>query len=436
MFTKNAWALLPAATLLLCPIAAEAKTLTDALTTGKASVNSRLRYENVDDKVFADEAEGMTLRTRLGYETSPFYKFTAMVEFEDTHAIGGMDRYQLPPPPNPITANEAVIADPEQTELNRIQLRYRGVSKLDLILGRQRLTLDNQRWIGAVGFRQNEQTFDAFSAVYTGISDWTFNYSFVDRVYGITDVFDANVNDALFNVTYNGFTLGKITAYSYLLSNQEDVFGVLNPGLRYFSNDTLGVRFDGFYMLPTTVPLRAFYRAEYAKQDVDRNNAATPPVKVENTMHYVLGEFGMGYTFGSGAYTLIPMVGYEVLGSDGGNYGLQTPYATKHAFQGWVDQFLVTPNEGLVDTYVSLGFDLNAYTTKFVAMYHDYTSDEDNPTSKKEVDFGSEWNVQAIKTIGANWTVGTKAGRYSDGSAAAATRKDSTKLWAWIEFNF
>src|SRR3990167_2607963 len=366
MFTKNAWALLPAATLLLCPIAAEAKSLTDALTTGKASVNSRLRYENVDDTAFQDEGEAMTLRTRLGYETSPFYNFTSLVEFEDTHAIGGMDQYQLPPPPNPNPLLDAVVADPEQTELNRIQLRYRGVSKLDLILGRQLLTMDNQRWIGNVGFRQNEQTFDAFNAIYTGISDWTFNYTFVDRVYGITDVFDANVNDALFNVSYNSFTLGKITAYSYLLSNQEDAFGTLNGGLRYFSNDTMGVRFDGGYMLPTTFPLRAFYRAEYAKQDVKRLAGA---VKVENTMHYNLAEFGMGYTFGGGAYTLAQMVGYEVLGSDGGNYGLQTPYATKHAFQGWVDQFLVTPVEGLVDTYVSLGFDLNAHATKFLAMF-------------------------------------------------------------------
>lgn len=433
MTMKTALAMLPAATLLIAPVTVEAKTLTDALTTGKASVNARLRYENVDDTWFSKEGEAMTLRTRLGYETSPFYKFTAMVEFEDTHKIGGMEDYQLPPPPAFVRANEAVIADPEQTELNRIQLRYRGVSKLDMILGRQRLTLDNQRWIGAVGFRQNEQTFDAFNAIYTGISDWTFNYSYVDRVYGIADTFDANVNDALLNVSYNGFTLGKITAYSYLLSNQEDNFAALNGGLNFQSNDTQGVRFDGFYMLPTTVPLRAFYRAEYAKQSVDR---LVSNVKVDTTTHYKLAELGMGYTFGGGKYALIPMVGYEVLGSDGGNYGLQTPYATKHAFQGWVDQFLVTPVEGLVNTYVSLGFDLNAYSTKFVAIYHDYKSDEDRPATQKEVDFGSEWNVQAIKTIGANWTVGTKAGRYSDGSAATGNRVDNTKLWAWVEFNF
>ena len=425
-----------AATLFCTPLAADAKTFTETLASGKASVNVRLRYENVDDDAFEDEAEAMTIRTRLGYETAPFHGFTTLVEFEDIHALGGMDQYQPPAPPIPAATGDAVVADPEQTELNRVQLRYRGISRLDLVLGRQRLMYDNQRFIGNVGFRQDEQTFDAFSAVYTGIADWTFSYAYVDKVSGITPVFDANVNDTLLNVAYNGFTFGKISAYAYLLTNEEEVLGTLNPGLRYFNNDTTGIRFDGAYILPTTVPLRAIYRAEYAKQSVDRNNAATPPVKVDNDAKYMLAELGMGYTFGGGAYALTPMIGYELLGSDDGLYGLQTPYATKHAFQGWTDQFLVTPNEGLVDTYFSLGFDLNAYGIKMLAMYHDYESDEKSTTTNQDIDFGKEWNAQLMKTIGANWIVGAKYARYTEGDAVAATRKDANKLWAWVELNF
>ncbi len=434
MFTKKSWGLVPAATLLMCPLMAEAKTLTEALTTGKASVNARLRYENVDDTFFKREAEAMTIRTRVGYETSPFHSFTALVEMEDTHALGGMDNYQLPgPPATPATGN-AVIADLQQTELNRVQLRYRGISRLDATVGRQRLMFDNQRWVGNVGFRQNEQTFDAFSAIYTGIPDWTLTYAYVDRVYGITDVMDSDVTDSLFNVAYSGFTLGKISAYAYQLSNQEKDFTKINPGLRFIDNDTYGMRFDGAYILPTTVPLRAIYRAEYAEQDVKRLSGAST---VDNDAEYMLAEFGMGYTFGSGAYTLIPLAGYEVLGSDDGKYGLQTPYATKHAFQGWVDQFLVTPNEGVRATYVSLGFDLNFLGTKFLAAFHDFDSDEKNTTTKRKVDFGKEWNFQVTKAIGANWILGSKVGKYEDGDAtAAAARKDSTKLWAWVELNF
>jgi len=347
-----------------------------------------------------------------------------------------MDKYQLPAPPPVAQNGDAVIADPEQNELNRVQLRYRGVSKLDLVLGRQRIVYDNQRFIGNVGFRQDEQTYDAFSALYTGIPDWTFAYAYIDQVNGITPVFDANVNDTLINIAYSGFTFGKFTAYGYLLTNEEDVLTTLNPGLRYFNNDTIGLRFDGAYILPTTLSLKAIYRAEYAKQSVDRNNTATPPVKVDNDMKYGLAELGMAYTFSGAAYALTPLIGYELLGSDKGQYAVQTPYATKHAFQGWVDQFLVTPNEGLVDKYFSLGFDLNNYTTKILAVYHEYDSDEKNITTKKDIDFGSEWNLQVIKTIGANWIVGAKYGRYFDGDKVVATRKDSDKAWAWVELNF
>ena len=127
------------------------------------------------------------------------------MEFEDIHTLGGMDDYQLPAPPKPLATGDAVIADPEQTELNRVQLRYRGIPRLDLTLGRQRLMWDNQRFIGNVGFQQDEQTFDAFSAAYTGITGLTVNYAYVDHVDGIIETTDANVSDSLVNIAYTGF---------------------------------------------------------------------------------------------------------------------------------------------------------------------------------------------------------------------------------------
>ncbi len=443
MHTTKAWAALPAATLLLCPMVAEAKTFTESLATGKAYVNARMRYEGVEDQAFASEAEAMTIRTRLGYETAPISGFTALVEFEDIHTLGGMESYQLPAPPAPALSGDAVIADPEQTELNRVQLRYRGISRLDMVLGRQRLLLDNQRFIGNVGFRQDEQTFDAFSAMYTGIPDWTLTYAYVDGVNGIMESFDANVSDALLNVSYNGFTFGKIIAYSYNLENQEENLTVLNGGLNYDSNDTQGVRFDGAYVLPSTVPLRALYRAEVARQKVELRNTD------EFETDYNLLEAGLAWTFGGGAYALTPMLGYELLGSDDSQrtapgvdtriYAFQTPYATKHIFNGWVDQFLVTPAQGLDDRYLSLGFDLNNYTTKVLVMYHEYQSDVDAGALGDKLDLGYETNVQVVKTIGANWTVGAKYGEYQQGDAAdvaISKKRDADKVWLWAELNF
>ena len=55
----------------------------------------------------------------------------------------------------------SVVADPEGAEVNQYGLRYDGVPGLAATLGRSKLILDNARWVGNVGWRQNEQTFDA-----------------------------------------------------------------------------------------------------------------------------------------------------------------------------------------------------------------------------------------------------------------------------------
>ena len=45
-----------------------------------------------------------------------------------------------------------------------------------------------------------------------------------------------------------------------------------------------------------------------------------------------------------------------MLGGDNGsgNRAFQTPLATKHAFQGWADQFLTTPADGIEDAYLGV----------------------------------------------------------------------------------
>jgi hypothetical protein len=425
------------------PVQAD-ENLFKSLTSGKFTAYERMRYESVEDDAFAKDAEALTLRSRLGYETAPYHGFTVLTEYENVSDVGGMDEYALPAPPTPAATGNAVIADPENNEFNRFQLRYRGISKLDLILGRQYLVYDNQRWIGNVGFRQDDQTFDAFSAVYKGIDDFTFSYAHIDQVNGITPKFNSDTNDNLINISYNGFTWGKFTAYSYDLKNQNDTLRLaaplidVNPGLRYISNDTIGLRFDGSYNLPTTVPLRALYRAEYATQTAEIMD--TPVLQNTYDADYKLGEIGITWGFGGGNFALTPMLGYESLGSDNGLYGLQTPYATKHAFNGWADQFLVTPKEGLVDQYFTLGFDMNAYAVKTMLQYHEYSSETDNVKTLAGLDLGTETSFQVMKTFGPKWTIGTKFAVYDQADSHAdvktSGKKDLTKAWAWVEYNF
>jgi hypothetical protein len=441
-FVKNTICTLGMGCLLLPLPGLAAEDFIKSVSSGMFTSNLRLRYEEVDDDAFAKSAEALTLRGRLAYETAPFYAFTLLTEGEHVTHVAGVNHYQLPAPPTPPASGNAVVADPEGTELNRFQLRYRGISKADLILGRQYIVYDNQRWIGNVGWRQNDQTFDAFSALYKGVDDFIFNYAYSDRVNGITPEFNANTSDNLFNISYNGFVWGKLIAYSYNLENKDDTLGGppaqidVNPGMRFVTNDSVGLRFDGAYNLPTTVPLRAVYRAEYARQEAKVYDK--PAVEGSYDADYKLAELGLVWTFGEGNYALSPLLGYESLGSDDGRYGLQTPYATKHAFNGWADQFLITPKEGLVDEYFILGFDVNSYAVKTMLQYHDYESDSDSLATGTHLNLGSEYSLQALKTFGPKWTIGVKYSLYEEAGSskdvAASGKKDLDKVWAWVEF--
>lgn len=454
---------------MLCNTTAHADAFTDALTGGKASGNFRLRYEDVNvDSTTIKDATALTLRSRLGYETAPFYGFTAMLEFEDVHVVGGKDNYS-PESIDPVKAASATattstnpytyapIVDPEVTEINRAYLRYRGISKLDLGLGRQRIILDNQRYVGAVAWRQDEQTFDAFTAKYDGIPDWSFYYAYVDKANGIASEkyiynFDVDSSDNLFNITYSGFQLGKITAYGYFLNNQEPFAEIrniapklneLNPALRYTSNDTYGLRFDGVYIMPTTMPLRLFYTADYAKQKQETIQSSG---HTKFDMDYSLFETGIGYASKVGM--LSAKIAQETLGSDTDYIGtssfmqgFQTPYATKHIFNGWVDMFLNTPAGGLKDRYATLAADLQPYGVKLMAMYHKYDQVDGPVGAVGARRLGSELNLQALKQFGSNYTLGVKYGEYNADSGVATIvgttgNIDTTKFWVWGEFTF
>ena len=62
-----------------------------------------------------------------------------------------------------------MIADPAMTALNWLQLTYASDYDTKFVVGRQRILVGNQRFIGNSGWRQHEQTFDAVSAVNTSI---------------------------------------------------------------------------------------------------------------------------------------------------------------------------------------------------------------------------------------------------------------------------
>lgn len=362
---------------------AGAEELSQFISAGKATADLRLRYEQNDTDNTLKTADALTLRSRVGVESGDVSGFKLLVEFEDIQAL--VDDYA------PEKTGYDLVADPVDSELNRLQVSY-AKDEFSAVVGRQRILLDNTRFVGNVGWRQNEQTFDAVKLGYK-TPVYQAQYAYINQVNDIT-FNDVDVSDHLLNVNYSGFKSGSLTGYAYLLKDDETDA----------KNDTFGARFTGKQAVND---LSVIYTAEYALQKTDDFDAS-----------YLALEGGVlvqGVTLA---------LGYESLGSDDGAYGFQTPLATKHAFNGWADKFLNTPNDGLTDTYVKVATAIAG--VNLLAFYHDYGAEQGSD------DKGSEVNLQATKGFGKNYSAGLKYATYSKGDAGA----DTDKAWLWVEAKF
>lgn len=372
---------------------------TGALTGGKPSADLRLRYEGVDQANITEDARATTLRLRLGYETGMWQGFSALVEAENVTALGG-ERYNSTV--NGKT-NFPVVADPEATEINQAYLSYTGLPGTRLKYGRQRITLDNHRFIGNVGWRQNEQTFDAFSVSNVSLpqTNITAGYIFnVNRVFSDkSPQGNFKMNSPIFNINYKGWSVGEVAAYGYLLDFTD---------VAASSTQTYGLRLKG------SAPLggvKAVYTAEYATQRDYRDNPR---------------DFSLKYYFLEGGVGLAAAefkLGYEVLGGNS-TVAFQTPLATLHAMNGWADQFLTTPATGLKDAYVSAA--TTVLGARLEAIYHDFRADSGNAR------YGTEWDLQAVKAIDKTYSVGAKYASYD----AKGFSVDTEKFWLWAEAKF
>lgn len=371
----------------------------DALKGGTLSLNLRARWEHADQDGL-DASDALTLRTRLGYTTAPVQGFTLSAEFEDITPLDGDDYNQAGL--NPSAADRTVIADPETTEVNQAWLSY-TLDKTLVKLGRQRLVLDNQRFVGDVGWRQNQQTFDAVSIQDKTLDQLTLTYAYlwqINRVFGREHPQGQWDSDShAISASYAGLPFGTLAGYAYLLDfdnspdNSSATFGASLAGTR------------------DTGSLTVSYRAEYATQG-DYGSS------VRNyRADYLLGELGAGTDAITGA------LGYEVLGTDN-NFGFRMPLATLHAFNGWADLFLVTPNAGLRDLYMKATATLPRGWT-VTGFYHTFENDRGDELGD-EIDLLVSWKINK------QFTALAKAASFNSDSPLP----DVSKFWMQVEFAF
>ena len=198
-------------------LAAEPGPLQTAFSGIKPIFDARLRTEDVDQEGIANDANAITLRAHLGFETGKAWGTSLLVEGE---AVVPIENDYRPDPLVPKKVTYPVVADPETYEINRFQLVNTSIPGTTLTLGRQRILLDDQRFVGNVGWRQNEQTFDALRIVNKSVKNLVLDATYlnrVNRIFGHDSPQGTYEGDsALLNASYQT-KVGKITGFGYLL---------------------------------------------------------------------------------------------------------------------------------------------------------------------------------------------------------------------------
>jgi hypothetical protein len=373
----------------------------------KPILETRLRSETVDQGSL--DANAVTLRLRAGVEAR-LGKVSFLAEGEGTVApVNDYNAFPFALADRQRRPQYAVVADPRNAELNRLQLQYTS-DAVTVTAGRQRINLDDQRWVGSVGWRQNEQTFDALRGeAKLGPVAVDLAYAISQRTIFGEDAGPRAAFDGEFVFAGVGSKLGPLEGklFSYLVDYRED-FLLAN------SSQTYGAILTGAFPLGGSDKLAL--RASYALQS---DYGANPFDYAADYRSFEGGARIAGFNVA---------VGWERLGSDNGR-AVQTPLATLHKFNGWADLFLTTPPAGLEDAYVSIGktFEgvralpgLNAN----VALHQFDSADGD-------LEYGTEWDASAGVRIG---KIGLLL-KYADYDAKAFGA-DTRKLWLQAEWAF
>ena len=154
-----------------------AEDLANLVDYGKVSVDARYRYENVDQDNTLNNANAQTLRTRIGVQSGKWHGLSGLVEVDNVSRIGDASYNNT----RDGQKDFSVVADPDGTEFNQALLRY-DYKYGNAVAGRQRINLDNQRFVGGVAWRQNEQTYDGVLGQIKPITGMTLTYSYLDNI--------------------------------------------------------------------------------------------------------------------------------------------------------------------------------------------------------------------------------------------------------------
>lgn len=418
-------------TLFAVAIAAETPdpTFKEALTEGKLGAEVRLRYERVAEKnlppTMESKADALTVRLALGYTTKVWKGLSASAQYEGVFAL--VDDYNA----YPGTASEyPVVADPEDSGLNQAWVRYQNGGEnwsAKATFGRQEVNLLNQRWLGAVAWRQNHQSFDAASVSAKLPASLTLDYTYLSKVHrivgdhapaaGFGNDGEADMEGHAFSLAWKADKKLSVSGYGLMVDMDKPYVGI--------SSSTLGVRIAGPWSLSDSIAIP--FAFDIAQQSEYGGRT------VEFSGDYLAAEGGISWK------GLSAKLMYEQLGSDDGLAAVQSPFATLHAFNGWADVFLNTPVNGLITKGLVIDGPIPGLprVSGTIGAFQ-FESDENSLDYGSELDLQLTWKPLATEKellLGAKiaWFEGDDA---FTGTRAYAAETDVSKYMVWTQYAF
>lgn len=375
---------------------------------------ARYRFEHVDQQGFDRNAIASTVRLRIGLRTGTYRGLTFLVEGEGTALLGANNFNSTQ---NGFT-NFPVVPDPEQVELNRAQVQAKLSEQVQLTIGRQKIAFGNERFVGNVDFRQDDQTFDAIrfdAQPHDRMNITIAGGNRVNRIFGNENVATPPPQTGSFTGSYVlGNVTGEITdtidgeIYGLWLDFEESP----NESTR-----TIGIRLNGNHDVGGGIVLG--WTGEYAYQ----NETAENPLDID--LFYALAE--------GRVKTLVGTLngGVEVLDGNG-TVGFSTPLSTLHKFNGTADVFLVTPAVGLRDAFIGWTSELPGLgpvrQMKANVTWHDFSSDNGSD------DLGQEIDAELVAIVNKNVGTGLKFAKYGGGDAMAPP--NTTRFWFTLDLKY
>jgi hypothetical protein len=375
--------------------AEEAATMSDALTQGQFGAFARYRLDSVDDDTKPEAALASTLRTALSYASKPFHGLSGVVELYSVNSLGPIAYNWLgnPHATAPEYARYPNINDPENAGFSQCYGQWASPSSdYRVRVGRQLIALNDEQWLTASRYRQNQSVVDTAWFTASPGAGFTFDggYLWANR-----DVVARHfrLDGYIGNLAYRVGDTARLTAYGIWTDYQDSAAA---------GNDlqTMGLRVEN--QEHKQDPWQVLYIVDVAAQSPAFDN----PSSAEQHSWYGLLDLGVRV----GEWSLRASLTHRD-GTNDHHDVIKAPLGYPYPYRGETEQFVATPTDGVRIVALRGGGPLPAIAgLRLTGFVWDFSAVESSDHYGTETCLQADYVTPWLK----NWTWSLRAAHFWD----------------------